>query len=184
MCLVVGLGNPGLKYSSTRHNVGFMLLDGLSKNLGVKQVFNKSLNAGVFKHKNTTFIKPQTFMNLSGKAVLSALQQKKSEKIIVIHDDIDLGFGAVRYKYGGSSGGHNGLRSIDDTIGNGYFRVRIGIGRSSTLDVSNYVLQKFSLEEKKELDSILGVAQNGLLELITSDLATTQSLYTLKAFLQ
>ncbi len=137
--LIVGLGNPGVKYEKTRHNVGFMVLDFLSKALGFDFAFDKKFNAelGVLKAYNQTlyFLKPQTFMNLSGESVAPFARYFQLSKVLVIHDELDIPFGNIRFKFAGSSGGHNGLKSIDNAMGNEYVRLRFGIGRSATQSV-------------------------------------------------
>lgn len=130
MILIVGLGNPGDEYKNTRHNVGFMLIDELVSD-GFDTVGGSSKFKGeLYKKGSLLLLKPQTFMNLSGNSVKAVKDFYKPERIIVIHDDIDLKFGAMKFKFGGSSGGHNGIKSIDNLIGNEYERVRIGVGRS------------------------------------------------------
>lgn len=131
MILVVGLGNPGREYENTRHNVGFMLIDELISGGGFDAVGSLSKFKGeLYKKGSLLLLKPQTFMNLSGNSVKAVNDFYKPERIIVIHDDIDLKFGALKFKKGGSSGGHNGIKSIDNLIGNEYERIRIGVGRS------------------------------------------------------
>lgn len=159
MFLVVGLGNVGEKYSLTRHNVGFMLVDEALLTLNSKTSINKSnFKAAVFKHNETLFVQPQTYMNNSGLSVQAIKEYYKIpiEHIIVIHDDLDLPFGTVKFKIGGGHGGHNGLRSIDAHIGKEYLRVRIGIGKPQRKEeVVNYVLSNFSKEELKQLQGII-----------------------------
>ena len=130
MILIVGLGNPGDEYKNTRHNVGFMLIDELISGGGFDAVGSSKFKGELFKKGSLLLLKPQTFMNLSGNSVKAVKDFYKPERIIVIHDDIDLKFGAMKFKFGGSSGGHNGIKSIDNLIGNEYERIRIGVGRS------------------------------------------------------
>ncbi|MCL2369226.1 MAG: aminoacyl-tRNA hydrolase [Alphaproteobacteria bacterium] len=141
--LIVGLGNPGVKYEQTRHNVGFMAIDKFGvRSLEFEVNWRKEHDALVAKTQLQTLnsklltilAKPQTFMNLSGKAVqaLMAFYKIPLENIIVIHDDIDLKLGDVRTKTGGGDGGHNGLKSITAAIGNNYKRIRIGVGRPNS----------------------------------------------------
>jgi len=150
--LVVGLGNPGASYAKTRHNLGFMVVDRLIERLGAHALSSSSFHGELFKHRTFLLLKPTTFMNRSGLSVQAVQHFYKidPEQIIVIHDDLDLAFGALRLKRGGGSGGHNGLKSIDAAIGNGYLRVRMGIGKpiykSQTAD---YVLHPFSEEEQR-----------------------------------
>ncbi|MBR6953161.1 MAG: aminoacyl-tRNA hydrolase [Campylobacter sp.] len=130
MILIVGLGNPGDEYKNTRHNVGFMLIDELLSNGEFDALGSSKFKGELYKKGSLLLLKPQTFMNLSGNSVKAVKDFYKPERIIVIHDDIDLKFGAMKFKFGGSSGGHNGIKSIDNLIGNEYERIRIGVGRS------------------------------------------------------
>lgn len=158
--LIVGLGNPGPQYSWTRHNAGFMVLDRLSRQTGIsvtKKAFSGLSGDGNWAGERVILLKPQTFMNLSGRSVAEALRFYKltPADLIVIHDDLDIPYGSVRLKLGGGHGGHNGLRSIDQELGSKeYLRVRMGIGRPVHGDVSNYVLSNFF---KEETDSLLNV---------------------------
>ena len=153
MLVLVGLGNPETKYSLNRHNVGFMTIDSLVENYKLGPYKTKFQSHIVTKNINNIpiiFAKPQTFMNLSGKSIGNILNfyKLKCENVIVIHDDLDLNLGTVKTKIGGSSGGHNGLKSLDSIIGKNYRRLRIGIGHpgDKTL-VNNYVLGDFSKSE-------------------------------------
>jgi PTH1 family peptidyl-tRNA hydrolase len=163
MKLIVGLGNPGSEYSETRHNLGYMVINELAKQMKVDLVLEKKLKADVaiFLHNNETLIlaKPQTFMNLCGDSVSKITQfyKIKPEDVWVISDDIDLDFGKVRIRVGGSSGGHNGLKDIIAKLGEGFTRFRIGI-KSSDLDkipAEKFVLQKFTKKELAQLNEIL-----------------------------
>lgn len=163
MLLIVGLGNPGKQYTNTRHNLGFMAADILSRRLS----FSSFSPSGKFKGEIATgdafgdkaiLLKPTTYMNLSGEAVaaVSSYYKIPLEKIIVIHDDIDLKLGDMRVKLGGGHAGHNGLRSIDSHLGKDYWRIRVGVGRPEDReDVADYVLQNFSKEEKVVIDEML-----------------------------
>ncbi|MFA7084033.1 MAG: aminoacyl-tRNA hydrolase [Arcobacteraceae bacterium] len=159
MFLIAGLGNIGERYSLTRHNVGFMVADCAIKAQYPTTNINKTnFNATVVKTQETLFVKPTTYMNNSGIAVYAIKEYYKIENqnIIVVHDDLDLPFGSVKFKIGGGHGGHNGLRSLDAHIGNDYTRVRIGIGKPDNKeDVVNYVLSNFSKEELKQLEGII-----------------------------
>jgi PTH1 family peptidyl-tRNA hydrolase len=159
MFLIAGLGNPGDKYELTRHNVGFMIIDEMIKNLTLQTNINKSnFIADVIKASSSLLVKPQTFMNNSGQSIVAIADyyQIPLENIIVIHDDLDLPFGTVKYKMGGGHGGHNGLKSLDAHVGKEYIRVRVGIGKPEDKnDVANYVLSNFSKEELKQLEDIM-----------------------------
>lgn len=166
--LIAGLGNPGVKYQQTRHNVGFMVLDFLLKkltdnpSLGNIQsgfCFDKKFNADIAsfstpKHK-VYLLKPQTFMNLSGEAIAPFVRYFDIEEMLVIHDELDISFGEVRFKFGGSSGGHNGLKSIDAHCGSEYLRLRFGIGREAGRNVADYVLSDFPTSLSNDLERLI-----------------------------
>lgn len=159
--LVVGLGNPGDAYVKTRHNAGFMVLDEVAKSFSIsieKRKFDALFGRGLIEDCDVILAKPMAFMNLSGIPVQKILNYFKIpfEDMLVIHDDIDLAFGRLQIKENGGHGGHKGLKSIIKTVGgNNFVRLRIGIGRSEEkIDVANYVLSKFSTNEKKLLDTI------------------------------
>jgi len=160
MKLIIGLGNPGKKYELNRHNIGFLAIDYLVDTFKASKISSK-FKGELFKSNEFLFLKPTTFMNLSGESVrlVKDFYKIPNEEIIVIHDDIDLKVGALRFKKGGSSGGHNGLKSIDKHIGNDYYRVRIGVGRPERKEeVVNYVLSDFNNDElecvKKNFENI------------------------------
>ncbi|MFL2834415.1 MAG: aminoacyl-tRNA hydrolase [Alphaproteobacteria bacterium] len=159
--LLVGLGNPGEKYKNNRHNVGFMTLDHLTNKLKFGRSRTKFLgrtSMGSFKDIKLISFKPQTFMNESGRAVREASNFYKinPERIVVFHDDIDLAFGNVKLKKGGSNAGHNGLASIDENIGTNYVRLRIGISHPGEKEkVNNHVLGDFTKEEYENFEKIL-----------------------------
>ncbi|OCS05403.1 aminoacyl-tRNA hydrolase [Campylobacter fetus] len=181
MTLVAGLGNIGKEYENTRHNVGFMLIDSMIKDGGFTNVSSGKFQGELFKKGSLLLLKPSTFMNLSGNSLKAVNDFYKPDMIIVIHDDLDLPFGTVRFKRGGSSGGHNGIKSIDSLIGNDYDRVRIGIGRGNNTVIS-YVLGEFIDDEKDRLKDILMHCKNAVLELITcGDITQISSKFTLKA---
>ncbi len=153
MRLVVGLGNPGSRYARNRHNVGFMALDAIARRHGFpafRNRFKGELAEGSIAGERRLLLKPQTFMNASGEAVLATMSFYKipPEDVVVIHDEIDLRPGKLRVKRGGGSAGHNGLRSIDPLIGPNYWRVRIGVGHPGVKElVQPYVLQNFPADE-------------------------------------
>ncbi|ECP7275753.1 aminoacyl-tRNA hydrolase [Campylobacter jejuni] len=180
MILVVGLGNIGVEYENTRHNVGFMLIDLLLKESNFTNLTNSKFKGELFKIGSSLFLKPSTYMNNSGLSVKAVNDFYKCERMIVIHDDIDINLGALRFKKGGSSGGHNGLKSIDNLCGNDYERVRIGVGKGE--NVISHVLGKFKPEEEIILSKVLKHAKEALLELIKNDdLSFISSKYSLKA---
>ena len=135
MRILAGLGNPGTEYAAHRHNVGFMLVEQLAAQYGFsawKSKFQGILAEGAISDTKTILFKPQNFMNDSGTPIRTILKFYKlpPSDLVVIHDDVDLASGKLRIKCGGGHGGHNGLRDIDKHIGTGYWRVRIGVGRS------------------------------------------------------
>ena len=184
MTLFVGLGNPGSKYEETRHNIGFKIIDRLVNDLGARNISKNAFEGKLFRTANTLFLKPATFMNLSGKSVEKVKQFFKIEleDIIVIHDDIDLPFGAVRFKRGGGHGGHNGLRSLDAHIGQAYIRVRVGVGKPEhKSQVADYVLHDFSEAEEKKMEKLIVHVSNACKALLCENLNTVKSHYSLKS---
>lgn len=160
MKLIVGLGNPGREYEKNRHNIGFLAVDYLINEFNASKISSK-FKGELYKSDNYLFLRPLTFMNLSGESVrlVKDFYKIDNENIIVIHDDIDLNIGALKFKRGGGSGGHNGLKSIDKHISNDYWRIRIGVGRPEIKEqVVNYVLNNFKNEElnciEKNFESI------------------------------
>ena len=160
MILFVGLGNPTLDSKNNRHNIGFKIIDAINKNFGLskqKPKFKGLLTTGNISNKKVYAIKPLTFMNSSGICIRELIEYFKidAEDVIVFHDDVDIDFGNIKAKFGGSSAGHNGIASIDKFIGKDYSRVRIGIGKPDPkISVSDYVLNNFNEEEKKQLEKI------------------------------
>ena len=161
--LVIGLGNPGEEYKNHRHNIGFIIIDKLAQNLSLK--FDNNKKKSLFtraKLNNTDFIllKPQTFMNLSGESAIyiSKFFNIKPEDIIVIYDDMDIPFGTFKIKKGGSSGGHNGIKSLIAQLQtDDFIRLRVGIGRPSFgKKVNDNVLSSFSKSERENIDNDLG----------------------------
>ena len=153
MRLVVGLGNPGKKYKSNRHNIGFAFLDSYFNAKNLK--FKKRIKYDYLILDNVIFIKPKTYMNRSGEAVTSILTKYRIDEILVIVDDIHLPIGEIRIRKSGGNGGHNGLRSIVSTLGSTEFgRIRIGVGSPEEKDLSNYVLSDFSKEEILTLNNV------------------------------
>ena len=157
MFLVAGLGNPGTAYILTRHNAGFMAVDGIASSHGFQAWHTKKksvLALGQMSPGQVLLLKPQTFMNASGESLqeVMAFYKIPLNNVWVIHDDIDLPVGEIRIKQGGGNAGHNGLKSIDTHIGNAYHRIRIGIGRPEHKEeVVSWVLSKFSEEELKKM---------------------------------
>jgi len=182
MTLIVGLGNPGEAYEKNRHNIGFMVVDHLIEHLKASPITKSSFHGELFKSDKIYLLKPTTYMNLSGKSVLAVKQFYRIEKLIVIHDDIDLAFGALRFKSGGGNGGHNGLKSIDSLLGKDYLRVRMGIGKPEHKGmVADYVLDDFSKEESSKLGEWIKKAAEASLRLAADPLETVSSSYSQKA---
>ncbi|MFY7989331.1 MAG: aminoacyl-tRNA hydrolase [Fluviicola sp.] len=162
--LFVGLGNPGVKYENTRHNIGFKVMDALAKELGGTFVLQKVAEKTEVKYKGRTLIliKPTTYMNLSGKAVNYYMQQEKilKENLVVVTDDISLPFGKLRMKGKGSDGGHNGLKDIQTVLNTTeYCRLRFGVGSDFHKgQQSDYVLGNWTEEESKLLEERIAVS--------------------------
>ena len=158
--IIVGLGNPGQEYAATRHNIGFMVIDRLRRELHATETrkrFRAEIAEAFVDGEKLVLMKPQTYMNLSGIAAREAAQWYKAsaEDILVVVDDIELPFGASRLRAGGSSGGHNGLKSIAAELGSDqYPRLRLGVGRGGG-DARRQVLSRFSKEEEQDLPEII-----------------------------
>ncbi len=168
MKLIVGLGNPGSRYEQTRHNIGFKVIDALAKAHDID--FNKKqcrslLGQGFLSGEKVLLVKPQTYMNNSGEAVWETLNfyRDNIDDLLVIHDDLDLEYGRLRFKDGGGTGGHNGLKSIEKMINSSdYGRLKMGIGRPEQMSVESYVLSKFSKEENQVLPKLIDAAVAGV----------------------
>jgi peptidyl-tRNA hydrolase, PTH1 family len=180
--LIAGLGNPGQQYAGNRHNVGYLCCDEIAGRLGVsfKRDRSRALAAtGTLAGASVVLAKPMSFMNASGGAMaaLRSFYKIPSDRIIVIHDELDLPFGAVRLKLGGGDNGHNGLRSVTAALGSReYHRIRIGIGRPpGRMDPADFVLRDFSAAERKELPEILGRAADSVQILMERGLAVAQN---------
>lgn len=176
MKVIVGLGNPGRKYERTRHNAGFIAVDELAKSLRVaisQEKHHAFIGRARVDSEEAVLVKPQTYMNDSGRAVAALLRDTytAASDLIVIHDELDLPLGSVRVKTGGGHGGHNGLRSIIEHLGSGDFiRVRIGVGRPAvSVDAADYVLSPFLAEEweiadqafARAADAVKGILREG-----------------------
>jgi len=175
MQLLVGLGNPGPSHLFNRHNVGFMAADVIAQRYdfpGFRAKFHGLCSEGVIAGQRVLILKPQTFMNDSGRSVGQAARFFKlaPSEIVAMHDEIDLKPGKVRAKLGGGSAGHNGLRSLDDHIGPDYWRIRIGVGRPAPGgDVVAYVLQNFAREEESWLTETLAAVAEAVPLLLSGD---------------
>jgi PTH1 family peptidyl-tRNA hydrolase len=182
--LIVGLGNPGPRYAATRHNAGFFVVDLLAHRIGGKFKAHKGrcdVVEGRLAGQPVVLAKPRSYMNESGGPIVSIARFYKVpvERITVVHDDLDVSFGALRLKRGGGDGGHNGLRSTSTSLGDrDYARVRFGIGRPpGRQDPADYVLREFSPAERKELDFLVDRAADAVETLVAQGLEAAQNLF-------
>lgn len=181
--LIVGLGNPGPNYEHTRHNIGFMVIDELVKRQNAQKLSSSSFNGELFKFSNHFLLKPLTFMNLSGIAIGAVKKFYKIDEVVVIHDDLDLPFGTLRFKRGGGHGGHNGLKSTDENISKEYIRVRMGIGKPEHKgEVASYVLSDFGKNEQEHLKEWILATCAAVECLLTDSLEDVSTKYTIKNF--
>lgn len=179
MKLVVGLGNPGKEYKNTRHNIGFMVLDNYIGKVSWK---NKN-DSKVFVKDDIVYIKPQTYMNLSGIAVskIAKYYNIKDVDILVIHDDLDLDVGTYRIKRNSSSGGHNGIKSIINELNSDKFnRLKIGIGKDERIPTDKYVLGKFKTEEEETIKNLQETFNNIINDFINSSIEYLMDTYNRK----
>ena len=170
--LVIGLGNPGPDYAHTRHNAGFMVVDLLASTLGASywkdEAGAKSARVRL-GDEDLVLAKPQAFMNVSGKAVKRLIETYgvPLADVVVVHDDLDLSEGDVRAKRGGGHGGHNGLRSLHDSVGDDYLRVRVGIGRPpGRMDPADYVLEPLRGEKLERLEESVPTAAQAVIDVL------------------
>ena len=176
MLLFVGLGNPTPDSENNRHNVGFKIIDTINKKFSLskqKPKFKGLLTTGNISSKKVYAIKPLTFMNNSGICIREVIEYFKInvEDIIVFHDDLDIEFGKIKTKFGGSNAGHNGIASIDKFIGKDYSRVRVGIGKpKNNVEVADYVLQNFDEDEIVGIEKISKSITNSISILIEKKL--------------
>lgn len=186
--LVVGLGNPGPQYAGNRHNVGFMVADLLAERMGGRfttrrsraQVLQGRLGAPGTGSRPLVVAKPLSYMNLSGgpTTALRDFYRIPPERVVAVHDELDIDYGALRLKLGGGDNGHNGLKSLTQAMGPGYCRVRFGIGRPpGRMDVAAFVLKDFSGTERKELDYFVDRAADAVEALVTEGLERAQNTY-------
>ena len=175
MKLFVGLGNPGENYCKNRHNIGFMAIDAIINRHGGsswKKKFQGLATEVTFNREKLIFLKPSTFMNLSGQSVSEASRfyKLKSSEICVFHDELDLPFMKIKTKIGGGHAGHNGLRSIQQHLGPDYFRVRIGVGHpGEKAKVASYVLNNFPKNNEAELKTLLDAVADGFPHLLEAN---------------
>jgi peptidyl-tRNA hydrolase, PTH1 family len=182
--LIIGLGNPGREHVYNRHNIGFMALDALVDKYGTggdKSLFKGIVRTGVINDQNVLFLKPLTYMNLSGESIGACARFYKIpvENMIVLHDELDIPLATVKVKQGGGAAGHNGLKSIDQHLDKNYWRVRLGIGHPGDKDqVSDYVLSNFSKPEEKIVETLITTLVDDFGLLLDGKLAEFQKLFT------
>lgn len=182
MKLVVGLGNPGKEYENTRHNIGFMMIDEIVKtyNLTGKEKMNGLYYELNVKGEKVYLLKPLSYMNLSGEVVRKYVDYFKIniEDILIINDDLDLPIGTHKLREKGSSGGHNGLKNIEQHLNtNNYKRLKIGISNNKNIDTKDYVLGRFSKEDMNELNNFIKIAPNVLEDFITLSFTNLMNKY-------
>jgi len=187
MYLIVSLGNPGKRYKLSRHNIGFMVVQNLATKIGVElkqKSFDALWDKGQIKGKKVILALPQTYMNLSGTAVrqLQSFFKTDISKIIVVHDDLDLPFGALRLKTCGGNAGHKGLSSITSHLGSSDFtRIRLGIGKPFDKSLTEgYVLEPFTDEEKSILPEVIDWASDACAEIVLTNMVTAINKYQTK----
>ena len=181
--IIVGLGNPGPEYAGTRHNAGHMVIAALAGRMGSARFkahrTRNEIAEGRLAGQQVTLARPRSYMNLSGGPVgaLAAFYKLSPGRLVVVHDELDIPFGAVRLKLGGGDNGHNGLRSITAALGTReYYRVRFGIGRPpGRMDAAAYVLKDFTAPERKDLPLEVDRAADAVEALITKGLTTAQN---------
>ena len=186
MKVVIGLGNPGKKYEKTRHNIGFIVVDSLRKKFNLtdeREKFQALISEKNIDGEKVIFFKPQTFMNLSGNALIEIVNFYKldpKKDIIVVYDDMSLDFGDIRIREKGSSGGHNGIKSIIFHIGEEFVRIKCGIGAKKE-DAVEHVLGEFSQSEQKELVEFLEKLNECIIDILTvQNLERTMQKYNKK----
>lgn len=180
MKLIIGLGNPGKSYEKTRHNIGFMVLDNYLGEVKWQKKYNANYYEENIHDEKVIFIKPLTYMNLSGDAVIQFVRFYKIElkDILVIHDDLDLPIGKYRIKVNSSSGGHNGIKSIIGVLNsNSFARLKIGISSNKEMDSKDYVLQKFSKSELNILDNLHTIIKEIINSFIDLDITEVMNKY-------
>lgn len=184
--LIVGLGNPGREYERNRHNIGFMAIDALADQFGTgaeKNAYKSLIRSATIHGKQVLLQKPQTYMNLSGEAVGAAARFFKIpvENIILLHDELDIPAATIRIKQGGGSGGHNGIKSTDQHVGNNTWRIRLGIGHPGDKDrVTGHVLGNFTNDELDWVEPMLKTLSNNFTLMLNGQSAKLASLFKLQ----
>ncbi len=177
MFLVIGLGNPGKQYKDTRHNLGFLTLDKLCDTWTTKEKFKAEISKIQIKDNEVVLAKPLTYMNLSGESVSKLISFYKITDLIVVHDDMDLDIGILKISQNKNSGGHKGVQSIIDNLGNNKFtRIRIGIGKSEN-NTESFVLGTFAKKEEDLIKEQTINASQAIKDLISTDYNTTANKY-------
>ena len=183
MKMIVGLGNPGRKYNKTRHNIGFMVIEDFANKNKIKinkKKFNGLYEIIDFNDEKVLLLKPQAFINLSGQVIRSFMDYYKIDlsNILIISDDMDLSTGILRLKPNGSSGGHNGLKNIEENLHtNEYKRLRIGISNNKDIDSKDYVLGKLSKIELMDIEKTLSITYNILIDFFQIDFEKLMNKY-------
>lgn len=187
MKLIVGLGNPGSEYEKTRHNAGFLAIDELRTELNgtlwkLEKKWKAELSTATIDDEKIILMKPQTFMNSSGEAVgaVTGFYKVQPADVWVIHDELDFPYETIRIKVGGSAAGHNGIKSIIDAIGSDFVRFRIGINSPHEGSAEDFVLQKFSKEETKTLNTILKKTTEALITGLEKGVTTSMNQFNEK----
>lgn len=183
MKLIIGLGNPGKDYQNTRHNVGFLILDNYLGNVDWKEKFNALYFEKRINSEKVIFVKPLTFMNLSGNAVVKYVNyyNVNIDDILVIQDDLDLPFSTYKLKKNSSAGGHNGIKSIINCLGSqDFLRLKIGVSNNKSIDTKDYVLSRFSKEEKDKLDSLQKTFNEIIESFVIVGISKTMNIYNTK----
>ena len=182
MFLIVGLGNPGIQYENTRHNIGFNVIDNISKEYNIdinREKFKGVYGEGFIANTKVILLMPTTYMNLSGESIREVVDFYKlsNEQIIVIYDDISLDVGRIRLREKGSAGGHNGIKSIIANLGTDIFpRIKVGVGQPD-VDLVKYVLGKFTKEEMDILKYSIDASTKAVEEIIKSDVKQAMNKY-------
>jgi PTH1 family peptidyl-tRNA hydrolase len=185
MYVIAGLGNPGKEYASSRHNAGYMAVEYLAGKLNTKLnklKFNSVYGDTSINGEKVMLVKPVTYMNKSGIAIAEIVKFYKisTSNLIVIYDDIDIPLGSLRIRPSGSAGTHNGMKSIVDSIGSEFPRIRIGIGRNEEMDLADFVLQKFSRNEKDIVTPIIERAAEAAVEIIENGIDSAMQKFNMK----
>jgi PTH1 family peptidyl-tRNA hydrolase len=183
MKLIVGLGNPGREYRNTRHNTGFMVIDYLAESLGIKIIKKRKGSLYVETNLNgekVILLKPQHYINLSGEVIADFINYFKIDikDVLIINDDLDLKLGRYKLKSQGSSAGHNGLKNIEQCLGtNEYKRLKVGVSSSNTIDAKDYVLGRFSKEEKEIMEKLIVKLKDIIIDFVKMDFLSLMNKY-------